>query len=187
MEFGKLLHKRRSIRRYSTKKISFDDVAEICDASRFAPCAANIFTTRIVVVEDKEKIAKITNACFDQDFIKDAPYVLVVCSEDSLLKKSYAGFAEKYAREQVGASIENMLLKTTELGLATCWIGAFEEGEIKRLLKIPEGCGVDAILPIAMPFPKMKVIEKRKPDLKSIVFFEKWGNHTKEKLPMPAL
>lgn len=187
MDFDKLLQKRRSIRRYSNKKISFDDVAEICNSARFAPCAANIFTTRIIIIQNKEKIEKIADACLNQEFIKDAPYVLVVCSQDSLLKKSYREFAERYARQQTGASIQNMLLKTTELGLATCWIGAFEENEIRSLLKIPEECRIDAILPIAKPFPKMKIQEKRKPELKNIVFFEKWGESTKEKQPMPAL
>lgn len=187
MELDKAIEKRRSIRKYSTKKINFEDVSEICNTARFAPCAANIYTVKIIIIEDKETRAKLANAALNQSFIADAPYVLVVCNEISLLKKGYGGFAETYCKQQAGAAIQNMLLKITELGLASCWVGAFEEEEIKRILKIPENVRIEALLPIAMPFPKMKIPEKRKPDLKNISFFNIWGKKYTEKRPMPAL
>lgn len=187
MELTKAIEKRRSIRKYSNKKIKFEDVSEICNSARFAPCAANIYTVKIIIVEDKETKAKLADAALNQSFIAEAPYLLVVCSEISLLKKGYGEFADTYCKQQAGAAIQNMLLKTTELGLATCWIGAFEENEMKRILKIPDNIRVEALLPIAMPFPKMKIPEKRKPDLKNISFFNHWGKKYTEKRPMPAL
>jgi len=187
MELDKAIEKRRSIRKYSNKKINFNDVAEICNVARFAPCAANIYTVKIIIVEDKETKIKLANAALNQSFIADAPYVLIICNEISLLKKGYGGFAETYCKQQAGAAIQNMLLKITEKGLAGCWIGAFEEEEIKRILKIPDNIRVEALLPIAIPFPKLKIPEKRKPDLKNISFFNTWGKKYTEKRPMPAL
>ncbi len=181
MELNNLLKKRRSIRKYSSKTVSFDKIAEICNSAMFAPCAANIFTTRIIILNEKNKINQISDACLNQDFLKDAPYLLIVCSDTSLLTKSYGNDAKNYLRQQAGAAIENMLLKATELNLASCWVGAFQEEEIKRILKIPEKIQVEAVLPIGNIYSKLIVPDKRRPDLKMITFFESWGEKERKK------
>jgi len=172
MNFDELLKTRRSARDYSPKKVSFKDVAEICDAARFSPMAGNIYTLRLVIVNDEKKKKDIAEACFEQDFVGRASHLIVVCSDLSSATRSYEERGKIYARQQAGAAIENMLLKTTELKLASCWIGAFNEDAVKRILKIPENIQVEAILPIA--YASKKTPEKKKPDLKMITFFEQW-------------
>ncbi|MCK4721500.1 nitroreductase family protein, partial [bacterium] len=54
-------------------------------------------------------------------------YIIVVCSDITQLKRSYGSRAEMYGRQQAGAVIENILLKVTDLKLASCWVGAFDE------------------------------------------------------------
>jgi len=163
MDFDKVLKKRTSVRRYSSKKVDVSSLTAVCEAARFIPVAGNIYTAKLIIVSDKKKKEEITEAALGQSFISDAPYVIVVCSDLSVLKKSYG-------------SIENMLLKITELELASCWVGAFDENAIKRILKIPDHIQIEAILPLANPFGKEKA--KKKPDLNMIVYFEKWGQRT---------
>jgi nitroreductase len=79
-----------------------------------------------------------------------------------------------YSKQQVGASIENMLLKVTDLGLASCWVGAFSDETVKRILEIPEDIGVEAMLPIGYELGNTK--QKQKPELDRILFFDKWKN-----------
>lgn len=176
MDFDELLKERKCIRNYSTKGVSFTDIVKICEASRFSPMAGNIFTLRLIVVSDKEKKQKLAEAALEQEFIADAPYVLVVCSDISNLVRSYGEKAQIYSRQQAGAAIENMFLKVTELGLATCWIGAFDENAVKRILKIPDNIQVEALLPIANPLGKTQA--KKKPELKLILYFEEWKQTT---------
>ncbi len=176
MDFDKVLKKRTSVRRYSSKKVDVSSLTAVCEAARFIPVAGNIYTAKLIIVSDKKKKEEITEAALGQSFISDAPYVIVVCSDLSVLKKSYGSKAEVYARQQAGAAIENMLLKITELELASCWVGAFDENAIKRILKIPDHIQIEAILPLANPFGKEKA--KKKPDLNMIVYFEKWGQRT---------
>lgn len=183
MAFDDLLKKRASIRRYSTKSVSFNDIAKICEAARYAPMAGNIYTVRLIIVSEKEKKEKLAEAALGQEFIADAPYVIVVCSDLSNLSVAYGERAEIYARQQAGAAIENMLLKTTELGLATCWIGAFDDNAVKRILDIPEKIQIEALLPIA--YPLGKTIQKKKPELAQILYFEKWGQKTAKPLKKP--
>jgi len=176
MEFDELLKERKSVRNYSTKAVSFGDIVRVCEAARYSPMAGNIYTIRLIVVGNKETKAKLAGAALEQEFVADAPYVIVVCSDLANLARSYGARAEIYSRQQAGAAIENMLLKVTELGLATCWIGAFDDNAVKRILNIPEKIQVEAILPIANPLGK--TTQKKKPELKQILYFEKWGQGT---------
>lgn len=176
MEFDKLLKERKSIRSYSTKTVAFDDVVAVCEASRFAPMAGNIYTVRLVLVTDKEKKRKLSEAALGQEFIADASCVIVVCSDLTQLIRSYGKRALIYSRQQAGAVIENMLLKVTELGLGSCWVGAFDENAVRRILNIPDSIQIEALLPIANPIGKTRA--KKKPELKFILYFEKWKQST---------
>jgi len=160
------------------KKIDFQDIADICDVARFAPMAGNIFTLKILIISDKKKIEEISEIA-QQPFLVDASYILVVCSQEGNVVKSFSDRGKRYARQQAGAAIQNMLLKIEELGLASCWIGWFDDNALKRALKIPSDVFAEAIIPIAQGDGKAKKIFK--PELKSIVFFEEWGKKDKEK------
>lgn len=179
-----MIKKRRSIRAYKTRKVPFSKIVKICEAARYAPMAGNIYTIRLIVVEDKEKKAKLAEASFHQDFIAEASHVIVVCSDLSLLKRSYGERAFIYGRQQAGAAIQNMLLKITELGLASCWIGAFDENAVKRILRIPESIQVEALLPVG--FGREKPREIVKPELKTILNFEFYGLKVSKKEPEPG-
>ncbi|MEM4703225.1 MAG: nitroreductase family protein [Candidatus Pacearchaeota archaeon] len=174
----KIIRARRSIRRYSDKKVSFKDVTEILDVARFAPMAGNIFTLKLIVVSARQKIKDLAQAA-QQPFLNDSSFIIVVCSETSKVVRSYASRGVKYAHQQAGAAIQNMLLKITSLGLASCWIGWFDDTAVKRTLKVPQEVDIEALIPIAYADGKPGKVFK--PDLKSIIFFEEWGKKEKGK------
>ncbi|MCL6500579.1 MAG: nitroreductase family protein [Candidatus Pacearchaeota archaeon] len=185
MEFDDVLKKRCSIRKYSTKKVSFSDIIKVCEASRYAPMAGNIHTLVLVIVSDKKKKIELGEAAVGQSFIADAPYIIVVCSNLGLVKRSYGTRGEIYARQQAGAAIENMLLKVIDLGLASCWIGAFDENLVKRILGIPDhDIQVEALLPIGNPTGKNE--PRKKMDLKLFTYYEKWGQRTEKPIIKPG-
>ena len=65
-----------------------------------------------------------------------------------------------------------IILQAYELGLGTCWIGAFKEDETKKILNIPEHARVVAMAPLGYPYePPSKKYRKR---LDQIVCFEKY-------------
>ncbi|UZE94319.1 MAG: nitroreductase family protein [Candidatus Pacearchaeota archaeon] len=183
MDFKKVLKERRSIRRYSSKKVSVSDLTAVCEAARFIPVAGNIYTVRLVIVSDEKKKEQLAEAALSQDFIAKAPFVIVVCSDLKQLRRSYGTRAEIYGKQQAGAAIENMLLKVTELGLASCWVGATDDNAVKRVLKIPEDIQIEALLPLANPLGKEEA--KKKPDLSFITYFEKWGQRTAKPAKKP--
>lgn len=175
MDFETLAKKRASIRRYSDKKPKIETLIKIIEIANTAPSPGNLPILKYILVQDKEKIKKISEAC-TQDFIADSPYLIVLCSESKDTEIMYDKRAKKYIKHHVGAAIENMLLYITELGLASCWIGAYSEMMIKNILKIPENIEIEAIIPVAYQLKIDKTTQKKKPPISKRIFFEEWGN-----------
>jgi nitroreductase len=65
-----------------------------------------------------------------------------------------------------------MLLQAYELGLGTCWIGAFQEDDVKEILKIPESVRVVAMMPLG--YPNQPPSQRSRKTLDQIVCFEKY-------------
>lgn len=173
MKLKKAIGERHSVRRFTSKKPSWRDVIEAIDSANHAPLAGNISSLRFILVSDEEKIQKLSEAA-GQDFIASACYVVVVCSEDMQTIRSYGDRGEIYCRQQAGAAVENFLLRVTDLGLASCWVGAFVDEMVRRILEIPENIKVEAILPVGYEMGKGK--SRRKLELDSFIYFDFWKN-----------
>jgi len=174
MELDKAIKSRHSSKEFKQKKPDWRTIIECIDSARYAPMAGNIFTLKFILVDNKEKIKKISKAC-QQQFIAKANYVVVVCSSSSATANAYGKKAEIYCRQQAGAGIQNFLLKIQEAGLATSWVGAFVEEQIQRELVIPEGINVEAVFPIGYEIKK-PTKQKKKINLDQALYFNKYGN-----------
>jgi len=179
MDFKSVIRKRASIRDYSDKKIKIENIINIIEAGNLAPSPGNLSILKYIIIDEKEKIKKISEACA-QEFIKDAPFLIIICS-DLKQSKIYEEKAEKYTKQHSGAVIENILLKITDLGLSSCWIGAFSDLLVKRILNIPEDIEVEAIIPVA--YSKKNIKQKIKNSLDNIIYFNKWKNKLKKDYP----
>jgi nitroreductase len=180
MVLDKIIESRKSIRKFKSTKPDWRTIIECIDSMRFAPMAGNNFSLKIILVDDQEKIRKIAEAS-EQNFIEKAQYVVVVCSDKKLAKTSYEERGEKYLKQQAGAAIQNFLLKLTEEGLSTCWIGHFYDEKIKHLLRIPGEIDVEALFPIGYAFEKPKKI--RKIELDDCLYFNEYKNKKMNKIP----
>ena len=183
MELDRAIKERHTVRKFSTKSVDWRDVIKAIDRARLAPLAGNLPTLKFMLILDKEKIKQISAAC-QQEFVGKSQYLIIICSDASQIIRSYDERAKIYARQQAGAAIENFLLKLTELDLATCWIGYFSDELVKKALAIPEKIEVEAIFPIGYEMPP-KGKQRIKPDLDSMMFFDKWGNKHMTPLKKP--
>jgi nitroreductase len=172
MELDKAIQSRTSVRKFKSKKPDWQLIVECINAARYAPMAGGSYTLKFILVDDPETIQKLAD-CAQQDFIAQAQYVVVVCSNPSRTKNAYGRRGEMYCKQQAGAAIQNFLLKIEESGLSTCWIGHFTEDEIKRGLKIPEDIDVEALFPIGYEYEKKRT-RKAKIDLDNILYFNKY-------------
>ena len=167
------IESRSSIRDFSNKKVKFDLVLEAIDAANQAPFAGNINNLKFLIVETQENKNLIAEYA-QQYWINEAQWIVIVCSEFKKLEELYQDRAQMYAKQQAGAAIENMLLRITDLGLASCWVGAFADDGIKAHFKIPDNWEIEAIIPIAYPKNKNSK-HSRKIKLESKIFWEKWN------------
>ena len=174
MELNHAIQKRRSVRKFSKKKPDWRTIIECIDSMRYAPMAGNNYTLSFILVNEEEKINKIAEAA-EQQFIGDAKFVLVVCSNSTRPKNAYGESGENFSRQQAGAAIENFLLSIEDEGLATCWVGYFNEEKIKTDLRIPEKWNIEAIFPIGYEQEKPRT-RRLKIDLDKVLYFNRFGN-----------
>jgi len=180
MDFEKVIKKRASIRRYSSKKPKIELIIKAIEFANLAPSPGNMPILRFIIIEKPELIEQIAKAC-QQPFVKQAPFLVVICSDSKHIDKAYDIRAKKYIKQHAGASIENFLLKITEMKLASCWVGAFSDNTIKNALKIPEDIEVEAVLPVGYQVVTDHSRQSKKSQLENRVFFEIWKN--KHKIP----
>ena len=171
MDVLEAINERRSIRAFTDEKVSEKDVERLIDAARWAPSAGNTQPLELVVVKDKEMKRKLSEAALNQTFIQKAPVVIVVCAD---LNRSSRGYGSRgkhlYSLQDTAAATENILLAAQELGLATCWVGAFREKEVAKAVKAPKNVKPVAIVPVGYPAERPVAPQKR--SVNEIVHYE---------------
>jgi len=165
---------RKSIKKFTGKKVDWRKIIQAIDSARFAPMAGNMFSLKFVIVQDQDSLEKIANAS-QQPFIKDASAVVLAVSDRDKVKKMYDYNNKGFAAQQAGAAIENLLLALTEKKIDHCWVGFFDDDQVHEHINIPEEYVIEAIIAIGVK-PKMREQKKPKPDLENIIFFDKYGN-----------
>ena len=85
-----------------------------------------------------------------QLFIADAPVIVVGCGHPNEAYDSMGGYGNS-AEIDVAIAIDHLTLAAVQEGLGTCWIGAFDEAEVKQLLEIPPQVKVVAMTPLGYP------------------------------------
>ncbi len=171
MDVFEAIKSRRSIRAYTSDRVSDEDVRVLIDAARWAPSAGNIQPWEFVIVRGAKIKRRLSAAALDQTFIEEAPVVIVVCADEDRSSWRYSGRGVNlYCLQDTAAAIQNMLLAACALGLAACWIGAFHEEDVKRILKTPRGVRPVAIVPVGHPAEKQGAPLKRSID--EIVHYE---------------
>ena len=168
------IQSRRSIRKYSQDQIPEKDLQEILKTGFSAPSAGNRQPWRVVVVKDRNRINEIATAAFGQLFIGEASIVLVICAVpyESAERYSERG-ATLYALQDTAALTQNLLLASHILGYAACWIGAFNEDEVRGILNIPPVMRPVSLIPIGHLEGETPKARPRKP-LRDVVIEEEF-------------
>lgn len=164
---------RRSIRQYVDAPVGRETLMKVLEAARLAPSWKNKQCWRYIVVEDTARRLALGEAVGmnpDETAYRAAPYVIVLCAlpEDS---GNRAG--KPYYMTDCGISMQQLVLAAHALGLGTCWVGAFDEDAVRRLLEIPPEVRVVALTPLGVP-AESPAARPRK-SMEEIVSFEVWN------------
>jgi SagB-type dehydrogenase family enzyme len=173
MDVFEAIRTRRSIRKYKDKEIPWDNVVTIMQAGKYAPNAGNLQNWKFIVVKTDGKRKAITRACLQQDWMEQAPVFIVVVADPKKAARYYGTRgARLYTIQACAAAMENMLLTAHSLGLGACWVGAFDEDEIWRILGLPEETSVQGVLTLGYADETPEAPPKYR--IEHMMFFEKW-------------
>jgi len=165
------IKKRQSVRSYQNKEIPEDVLQQVLEAGRLAPSANNKQHWKFIVVKDKDLRKKLVPACKNQEFVGEAPVVIAGCGTDP----DYVMTCGEHSYSiDLAIALDHISLEAASLGLGTCWIGAFFQEQVKKILGIPEGVRVVNLLALGYP-KKLGTKTGRKP-LSEIICYDKYSS-----------
>jgi nitroreductase len=181
MTLDQIITKRFSVRDFDQRPVPREHIIAMCEAARWAPSACNSQTWRFIAVSDPERIARICKEAMGpvigNKWLRHAPLLIVGCSKlDIVANRIGTGVTGiEYYPIDFGIAMEHIVLKATELGLGTCWVGWLREEKVKEILSIPKRVRAMALL--AVGYPKSSTPPKRsRKTLDKILFAETWDN-----------
>ncbi len=152
MDVFEAIRERRSIRSFRPDPIPEQHVQKILEAACLAPSAGNCQPWEFVLVRHPERKRALADAALGQEFIAEAPLVIVVCANVSRSAWRYGERGKKlYCIQDTAAAVQNILLAAHALGYGACWVGAFLDEEVARVINAPENVRPVAIIPIGKP------------------------------------
>ena len=170
MDVFKAIQRRYSVRSYEDKPIEEEKMARVMDAARLAPSARNMQEWRFVIVTDKTLRDGMVEAANGQQFVGQAPVVVVCCAvnADYVMRCGQAAHPI-----DVAIAMDHMTLQATAEGLGTCWVGSFYPEKVRALLGIPDSVTVVELLVLGYPSDSPPISKSRLP-LRELVAHNHW-------------
>jgi nitroreductase len=151
MDILTAVKERRSIREFQKKKIPEEIVDKLIDSLIWAPSAGNLQSRKFFFIKDERIKKKIAVAALNQNFIAEAPLVIIGCTDSRISYKYGERGIYLYSIQDVAVSIMGMMLVAQENGLGSTWVGAFHEEEVFNILNMPNFLRPVAIVPVGYP------------------------------------
>ena len=120
MELFEAIQNRRSIRKYTGAPVPEEKITKVLEAGRLAPSARNLQSRMFVVVKGTI-LEKLTEACCNQQMIKEAGTAIVVCATEGHMMNC----GQNTASVDCSIAMSFMLLEAEEQGLGMCWLGLY--------------------------------------------------------------
>jgi nitroreductase len=148
MDLDMVMEKRHSVRSYTSMAPSERDIEKLVHAAQKAPSAGNLKARKVFVFKGESQRRRLMEAALHQTFITEAPYLLLFCAD----KKAIANYGERgkelYCVQDASIAATFAMLKATDLGMGTCWIGAFDEEKVTEAAGLPSYLRPVAILTV---------------------------------------
>jgi len=173
LDFYEVIRTRRSVRSYKNKPILEEVLNRVLETARIAPSGSNRQPWKFILVKDEALKQKMILACKNQTFVAEAPVIVVACGKK--IPSNRGGYmGEMSMLVDVSIAFTHLILAARAEGLGTCWIGAFNNNEIKRLLEVPNGYEVIAVTPLGYPPEGVFTEPRNRKNLDEIVSLNKF-------------
>jgi nitroreductase len=173
MDVFEAIQKRKSVRSYESTPVPKETLAKLLEAARIAPSANNTQPWHFIIVTNSEKRKELSKGTYAK-FLANVPVVIVACGDMKASPDWYA--------VDTSLALENMVLTATGEGLGTCCVGSFDEGQVKKLLGLPENFSVIALLAVGYAHEKeglttkfYRLVNRKLKELQEIASLEEYG------------
>jgi nitroreductase len=152
-DFFETVRHRHSVRSYqSDLPIEKEKLHAILETACSAPSAGDLQAYKIIVVTNPEKRQALTAAAYDQSFIAEAPVCLVFCSEPARSAVKYGDRGrELYTIQDTTIAAAYAQLAVVAAGMASTWVGYFDENKVREIIGLNAGLVPIAILALGYP------------------------------------
>jgi len=169
MELQEAIQKRRSIRRFTDEFVSDDDLRKIFEAVRWSPSWSNTQVWEFVVVRDREITEKVVASYVAKNPATKcslaASALIVVCAKAGV-SGCYGGMEvtrhANWYMFDLGIATQTLCLKAHEMGLGTVVVGLMDHEACRKVVALPDGFEVVAVIPIGRPAVEPKEGPARK-------------------------
>jgi nitroreductase len=162
MNFFEVVEKRHSIRAFAAELVEPEKLQQILEAANRAPSAGNLQGYEIYVVQDAKTRSALAQAALEQEFIAEAPVVLVFCTNAARSAQKYGRRGETlYTIQDATIACTFAMLAATAVNLASVWVGAFQTEAVQEIIDAPPVIVPVAILPIGYAAESPRLTARR--------------------------
>lgn len=166
-----VIHSRKSVRHFTGKSVSQQDLIKLVKAGMAAPTAVNMQPWSFVIISERKQLDALAEVLPYAKMLDRAGAAIVVCA---LPEKAFQGRIEFAIIDSTCAG-ENILLAAEALGLGALWTAAYPDQErmsqVRKLLNIPENIIPLNVIPVGYPTFEDKPKNKFKAEN---IHWEKW-------------
>jgi len=167
MTFLELARTRCSIRGYKPDPVEPEKLEQVLEAARLAPTAGNRQRFRLIVIHTEGREEELRRI-YDRDWFVQPPLVICACR----YPMDPARQRKDYTDVDIGIVVDHLILAAAELGLGTCWIGAYDPAAAREILGLPDE--VEPVVFTPLGYPAAPPREKQRKSLDELVCYEHW-------------
>ena len=158
MEFTEAVKGRRSIRKYTDKQVTQEAIEQIIEVTRYSPTWKNSQTARFHVIlnpELKNQIAEEGTCDFSKNKlnIQSASGLVILTTIDGIAGYNKDGTfttskGTHWQSFDAGIACQTFCLTAYDRGIGTLIMGIYDEEKVKKILNLPEGESVSALIAV---------------------------------------
>lgn len=180
MNFDEIVSKRRSIRKYNRQPVEREKVIKCIEAARIAPSAHNVQPWRFLVIDERDLIEKACDAAFSgiyssNKWVRDCGCIVIILAKTDIKTNLIGRMIQgtNFYLIDIGISGEHLVLKASELGIGTCWLGWFNSKKLRKALSIPGKYKIAQLLSMGYYDENINLSNIKRLERDDILFFNK--------------
>jgi nitroreductase len=167
MAFSDLIRNRYSVRGYKPDPVEEEKLQQVLEAARLAPTAANRQRFQLIVIHTEGRQEELSRI-YGREWFVQPPIVICACRYPMGPEHN----RRDYTDVDLGIVVDHLILAAAELGLGTCWIGAFDPAAAREVLGLPDE--VEPVIFTPLGYPDDEGRPKTRKDLSELVRYERW-------------